>query len=238
MPQLTLLGQATTGYRTSASEREFNIARATEMFDGVIVAPGEEYSFANSGDFSEDAGFVDGYAIVDGKLEKVIGGGLCQVSTTMFRAVSNAGLAITSRTGHTYVVYFYENILGFDATVFTPYVDFRWRNDTSGPVYIATSSDAQAATVTFQVYGVDDGRTVSYRGPVIRNVVQPGKPIWQFDPKLKPGEVQQLVHGRAGMDVNYYRTVTMPNGAIKHNDNFFTHYKPWEDYYTYGPGVR
>ncbi|HEU5012435.1 MAG TPA: VanW family protein [Roseiflexaceae bacterium] len=238
MPQLTLLGQATTGYRTSASEREFNIARATEMFDGVIVAPGEEYSFANSGDFSEDAGFVDGYAIVDGKLEKVIGGGLCQVSTTMFRAVSNAGLAITSRTGHTYVVYFYENILGFDATVFTPYVDFRWRNDTSGPVYIATSSDAQAATVTFQVYGVDDGRTVSYRGPVIRNVVQPGKPIWQFDPKLKPGEVQQLVHGRAGMDVNYYRTVTMPNGAIKHNDTFFTHYKPWEDYYTYGPGVR
>lgn len=238
LPPITLLGEATTGYRTSAAEREYNIARATEMFDGVIVPPGQEYSFLNSGDFSEEAGFVDGYAIVGGRLEKVIGGGLCQVSTTMFRAVSNAGLEITRRYGHTYVVYFYENILGFDATVFSPSVDFRWRNDTRGPVYIFTSSNPQAATVTFQVYGVDDGRSVSYAGPYIKNVVKPGPAVWQYDRTLKPGEVKQLVHGRNGMEVNYIRTVRMPNGSLKHYNNFYTKYKPWEDYYLYGQGAR
>ena len=78
-----------------------------------------------SSEQEQASGFVDGYAIVGGRLEKVVGGGLCQVSTTLFRAVSNAGLEVTKRQGHTYVVYFYENILGFDATVFSPSLDFR-----------------------------------------------------------------------------------------------------------------
>src|SRR5436190_24268497 len=140
-----LVGKATTGFRTSAAERRDNIARATALFDGVVVQPGQEYSFLSAGNFTEDEGFVEGYAIVGGKLEKVVGGGLCQVATTMFRAVSNAGLEVTRRTGHTYVVNFYENILGFDATVFTPSVDFRWRNDSPGPITIATSANLSAA---------------------------------------------------------------------------------------------
>lgn len=235
---LTLLGKATTGFAASALERRTNIARATAMFDGVVVPAGQEYSFLSAGDFSEANGFVEGYGIVGGKLEKVIGGGLCQVSTTMFRAVSNAGLAITSRVGHTYVVYFYENILGFDATVFSPYRDFRWRNDTAGPVYFATSTNPAAATVTFEVWGFSDGRKTSYQGPFLKNVVRPGRAIWQYDRTLPAGTTDQLVHGRSGMDVTYIRTVTMPNGAVVHNDNFFTRYQPWNDFYLYGAGVR
>ncbi len=237
VPPLQLLGQATTVFRTSIAARRQNIARATAMFDGVVVPPGQEYSFVGAGDFSEAAGFVEGYAIVGGKLEKVVGGGLCQVSTTMFRAVANAGLEITERRGHQYVVYFYENILGFDATVFTPSVDFRWRNDTPGPVYLAATTDPEAATVTFEVWGVSDGRTTAYQGPVVRNVRQPGVAVWQYDPTLPRGRVEQLVHGRPGMDVNLLRTVMLPDGTVKHADNFYTHYEPWEDFYTYGPGV-
>jgi hypothetical protein len=234
---LVLLGRSVTGFRTSAGERRENIARATAMYDGVVVQPGQEYSFLSGGDFSEANGFVEGYAIVAGKLEKVIGGGLCQVSTTMFRAVSNAGLDITVRAGHTYVVYFYENILGFDATVFTPDRDFRWRNDSPGPVTIATSTDLAASTVTFEIWGTSDGRTVSYEGPFTRNVVQPSIATWQYDKQLPAGAKRQLVHGRPGMDVNYLRTVKMPDGSIKHNDNYYTHYRPWDDFYTYGSGV-
>jgi vancomycin resistance protein YoaR len=231
------LGKATTGFATSIAERRQNIAIATSMFDGVVVQPGQEYSFLSAGDFSEAAGFVEGYAIVAGKLEKVVGGGLCQVSTTLFRAASNAGMEITRRSGHTYVVYFYENILGFDATVFSPDVDFRWRNDSPGPIYIATTTNPEAATVTFELWGASDGRTVSYEGPITRNVVKPGVATWQFDKQLPRGAKRQLVHGRSGMDVNYIRTVKMPDGSIKHYDNWYTHYRPWDDFYTYGPGV-
>jgi VanW like protein len=236
-PPLALLGRSVTGFRTSASERRENIARATAMFDGVVIQPGQEYSFSSAGDFSEASGFVEGYAIVAGKLEKVVGGGLCQVATTMFRAASNAGMEITRRTGHTYVVYFYENILGFDATVFTPAIDFRWRNDSPGPITIAASADLPASTVTFELWGTSDGRVVSYEGPFMKNVVKPSVATWQFDKELPAGTKKQLVHGRPGMDVNYVRTVKMPDGSIKHYDNYYTHYRPWDDFYTYGSGV-
>jgi len=234
---LALLGKATTGFATSIAERRQNIAIATSMFDGVVIQPGQEYSFLSAGDFSEASGFVEGYAIVAGKLEKVVGGGLCQVSTTLFRAAANAGLEITRRSGHTYVVYFYENILGFDATVYSPSTDFRWRNDSPGPVYIAATTNPEAATVTFELWGASDGRSVSYAGPITRNVVRPGVPTWQFDRQLPAGAKRQLVHGRSGMDVNLIRTITMPDGSIKHSDNWYTHYQPWDDFYTYGPGV-
>lgn len=233
---LTLLGKATTGFRTSSGAREANIYRSAEMFNGVIVPAGAEYSFLSSGDFNESS-LVEGYGIIGGRLEKVVGGGLCQVSTTMYRAVSNAGLQVTRRTGHTFVVYFYENILGFDATVFSPGVDFRWRNDTVGPITIFTASDPAKSTVTFELYGTSDGRATKYEGPKITNKRNPGTPIWQYDPSLPRGAVSQLVHGRAGMDVSLRRIVTMPNGSVRSNENVATHYDAWADFYTYGPGV-
>ena len=237
-PAYTLLGSATTGFNTSAAERRINVQRAAAMFDGVVVQPGQEYSFLSGGDFSETAGFVEGYAIVGGRLERVIGGGLCQVSTTMFRAVANAGMEITRRVGHTYVVYFYENILGFDATVFSPGLDFRWRNDTPAPVVMTAAVNDANSTVIFELWGVGDGRTVSYGGPNVRNVRQPGVAVWQYDPTLPAGRTRQLVHGRSGMDVSLTRVVKMPDGNVVRQDSFNTHYRPWEDYYVYGPGVR
>ncbi|HMQ33109.1 MAG TPA: VanW family protein [Chloroflexaceae bacterium] len=233
---ITLLGQATTGYATSSYERVTNIARSTAMVDGIIVPAGAEFSFNSVGDFSEANGFVEGYGIVGGRLERVIGGGLCQVSTTLFRAVSNAGLQITRRVGHSHIVNFYENILGFDATVFVPSVDFRWRNDTSGPVYIVGVSDPASARVTFQLYGHSDGRSVRYQGPVERNWKQPGAAVWQLDRSLPPGTVRQMVHGRPGVDVTYTRIITHGDGTTR-VEPFHTHYKPWENFFVYGPGV-
>ncbi|GAB4424967.1 MAG: hypothetical protein OHK0015_04460 [Chloroflexi bacterium OHK40] len=233
---IELLGQATTGFNTSSSERVINIGRATAIVDSIMVPAGAEFSFIASGDFSEANGFVEGYAIVGGRLERVLGGGLCQVSTTLFRAVSNAGLEVTRRVGHSHIVYFYENILGFDATVFTPSVDFRWRNDTAGPVYIVGITDVGSARLTFQLYGLADGRSVRYEGPFERNWTQPGTPIWQFDPALPRGAVRQLVHGRPGVDVTYNRIVAFADGRTR-TDRYFTRYTPWEDFYAYGPGV-
>lgn len=234
--QIALLGEASTGFSTSASERIINISRATEMISGYVVPKGVEFSFANVGDFSEKNGFVDGYAIVSGRMEKVVGGGLCQVSTTLFRAVSHAGLQVTHRVGHSHVVFFYENILGFDATVYTPDVDFRWRNDSPGPVYVTGTVDRSKARMTFQIWGQSDGRSVTYDGPYTKNWTKPGTPAWQYDKSLPKGAVRQLVHGRSGVDVNYYRIITFADGKTR-RDTYYTHYTPWEDFYIYGPGV-
>ncbi len=234
---VTLLGQATTGFPTSSTERVTNISRAAAMVDGFVVPAGAEFSFNAVGDFSEANGFVEGYGIIGGRLEKVVGGGLCQVSTTLFRAVSNAGLQITRRVGHSHIVYFYENILGFDATVFTPSVDFRWRNDTEGPVYIIGVTDLASARVTFQIYGFSDGRSVRYEGPVEKNWKQPGVAVWQLDRSLPQGAVRQMVHGRPGVDVTYTRIITLANGTSR-VEPYVTRYTPWEDFFAYGPGVK
>ncbi|MEI8306142.1 MAG: VanW family protein [Chloroflexales bacterium] len=233
---LELLGQSSTGFSTSAVERVTNITRATVMINGLMVPQGAEFSFAGVGDFSEVNGFVDGYAIVSGRMEKVVGGGLCQVSTTLFRSVSNAGLQVTHRVGHSHVVFFYENILGFDATVYTPDIDFRWRNNSPGPIYIAGTVDLSTSKMSFQLWGYNDGRQVSYDGPYEKNVTKPGSPAWQFDKTMPKGAVRQLVHGRSGVDVNYYRTVTFADGST-HRDTYYTHYTPWEDFFIYGSGV-
>jgi len=232
-----LLGQASTGFNSSSFERVTNISRATAMVDSFVVPAGAEFSFIGVGDFSEANGFVEGYGIVGGRLERVLGGGLCQVSTTLFRAVSNAGLQITRRVGHSHVVNFYENILGFDATVFTPSVDFRWRNDTAAPVYVVGTTDVGAARVTFQIYGSNDGRKVSYQGPFPKNWQQPGVAVWQLDRRLPAGAVRQMVHGRAGVEVTYNRVITLANGATR-TDRYYTRYTPWEDFFAYGPGVK
>lgn len=239
MPAITALGHATTGYNGSISERVNNIARGAARMNGLIVAAGATFSFnAALGSAGTEDGFVEGYAIVNGQLEKVTGGGICQISTTMYRAVFNAGLDIVERRPHSFVINFYENIDGFDATVFSPYVDFKWRNDTGGPIYMFASTDPKKATATFSLYGFDDGRTAKMIGPVSKNVKQQGLAAWQFDSTLKRGEVRQLVHGRPGKEVEMRRVVTAANGKVIHNDNLVSKYRPWEDFYIYGPGVK
>lgn len=238
VPAMTLLSTATTGYHGSITERVNNIARAAARMNGIIVAPGATFSFNTAlGPAGPADGYVEGYAIVNGQLEKVTGGGICQISTTMYRAVFNAGLDIVERKPHSYVINFYENIDGFDATVFAPYVDFKWRNDTGGPIYMTAWTDPKAATATFALYGFNDGRQTQMIGPKSKNVKAQGIPAWQYDPTLKRGQVVQLVHGRPGKDVEMSRVVTAANGKVLHRDNLSSKYRPWEDFYAYGPGV-
>lgn len=237
-PAITLLGEATTGYFGSLEERVKNIAVAAARMNGMVVQPGQIFSFNDAlGGAGTAAGFVEGYAVVNGRLEKVPGGGICQVSTTMYRAVFNAGLDVVERRSHSVSINFYENVPGWDATVFAPYTDFKWRNDTSGPVYIVATSDPSKATVTFALYGYPDGRETTMVGPTISNRTAPGKPFWQFDPTVPRGQTRQLVSGRPGMEVAMRRVVTAADGRILHNDTLPSKYKPWEDFFLYGPGV-
>jgi hypothetical protein len=237
-PAMTQIGTATTAYYGSAAERVNNIARSAARMNGQLIPAGATFSFNQAqGPSGAADGYVEGYAIVNGQLEKVTGGGICQVSTTMYRAVFNAGLQIVERKPHSYVINFYENIDGFDATVFAPYVDFKWRNDTGGPVYMVASTNPSAATVTITLYGYNTGRKVQMVGPTKKNVRQQGIANWQYDTTLPRGAIKQLVHGRPGMTVEMRRVVTGGDGRVIHNDNLPSVYRPWEDFFVYGPGV-
>lgn len=236
MPGLQRVATSTTSYQGAGVAKRVNIARAGAMIDGTIVPAGAEFSFLKSSNFI-DTDFVEGYGIMNGQLTKIIGGGLCQVSTTVFRSASNGGFAITLRVPHTYIVTTYEDILGFDATVLEPTVDFRFVNDSANPLLLVVNNQPEEMRFTIEFWGVPDGRTVHYDGPLISNVTKPGKSVWQYDASIKPGSTRQLVVGRGGMKVSYVRTVHDANGNLLHNDDFRTSYAPWYNYVVYGPGV-
>lgn len=237
MPGLERIASATTSYKGAGWSKRTNIARGAAMIDGTVVPEGREFSFLESSNFI-DTDFVVGYGINAGELVTVVAGGICQVSTTVFRAASNGGFEITRRIPHTFIVTTYEDILGFDATVMSPTTDFRFRNDTQGPLLLVVRNDAEQQRLTIEFWGIPDGRTVQYEGPYITNVTQPYAPIWQYDASLASGQTRQLVFGRGGMSVSYKRTVVNADGSVLRTDDYRTSYAPWYDYVLYGPGVQ
>lgn len=237
MPGLTRIASATTSYKGAGWSKRVNITRGAAMIDGTVVAQGREFSFLESSNFI-DTDFVVGYGINGGELVSVVAGGICQVSTTVFRAASNGGFEITRRIPHTFIVTTYEDILGFDATVMSPSTDFRFRNDTQGPLLLVVRNEPDQQRLTIEFWGIPDGRTVQYEGPYITNVTQPYAPIWQYDASLAAGQTRQLVYGRGGMSVSYKRTVLNPDGSVLRTDDYRTAYAPWYDFVLYGPGVQ
>jgi len=168
-----------------------------------------------------------------------IGGGVCQVSTTVFRAAFLGGFEIVERWAHGYRVSWYEtgSVPGLDATIYTPDVDFKFRNDTNSYILIQTNTDPVAGTVTFNFYGTSPHRTVIVSDPIESNVVKHGPDIYQEDPSLKPGEVKQVDWAKDGVDVTIYRTVK-EGDTIIHQDTLFSRYRPWQNVYKVGPGTK
>ncbi len=152
----TLIGSATTTFEGSSADRTYNIGVGADKFDGVLIEPGEEFSFNGTlGEVGPETGYVEELVILENRTEPQYGGGLCQVSTTMFRAALDAGLPITARTNHSYAVHYYAPI-GMDATIYPPYPDMRFANNTPGHILVQTSVSGQS--ITYQFFGTADGR--------------------------------------------------------------------------------
>ena len=236
MPGIERVATATTTYKGAGFAKRTNIAKGAAMIDGVVIPAGEEFSFLANSNFT-DTDFVEGYGIIGGQLSKVFAGGICQVSTTVFRSAANGGFLITQRIPHTYVVSTYEDIVGFDATVMEPTTDFRFRNNSAGPLMIVVRNQPDELRLTIELWGIPDGRQVHFEGPFITAVTQPSAPVWQYDATMKAGTKSQLVYGRGGMHVSYQRTVVAADGTPMYSDDFLTSYARWYDYVMYGPGV-
>jgi vancomycin resistance protein YoaR len=215
-PKLSKTSTFTTSYPPSAS-RHANISTGASQFDGLVIMPGETFSFWDLlGPVTVERGYAYAGAIINNRSdENVIGGGLCQVSTTIFNAVSRQGYEILERHAHGYYIDRYP--MGYDAAVFSPGVDFKWRNDTDNPVFIYSWSGSTSLTI--DVWGIPTGRTVVISDPVQRNFVLPAADQ-PADPAFPVGV------SVAGRDVWRTRTVYDANGAIVHQDTFASHYAP------------
>lgn len=234
--QLIATGQ--TYYLGSSTERMTNIKASAAQFHGIIIKPGETFSFDKYlGDVSLDKGYAEALIIYNGQTIKGVGGGVCQVSTTAFRAAFAAGFPIIERWPHAYRVSWYEKGFGpgLDATVFSPYVDFKFTNDTPYHLLIETYANDQAGRLTFKFYSTSDGRQVAISQPSIENVVPHPPDKYEDDPTLPAGETKQVDYAVDGADVTVTRTVTR-DGQVLSNDRVFTRYQPWQAIFKVGTG--
>lgn len=240
-----LLHSESSYFYGSSAERIQNIEAAAARFHGLLIAPGETFSMGEAmGDVSLENGFAEALIIYGGRTIKGVGGGVCQVSTTLFRAVFNAGFPVVERYSHAYRVSYYERtagggidprLAGLDATVYFPLVDFKFTNDS--PYWILMETYMGNGSLTWKFYSTPDGRSVTWEttGPV--NVVPAPPPLFEVNPELRKNEMEQKDWAANGADVTVSRTV-WKNGSVHFQDQFITHYEPWQAICEYGPDSR
>jgi len=162
-----LIGEGVSGFAGSPNNRRHNIAVGIEKFKGLLIPPGATFSFDdNLGPVTADAGFLPELVIKgsEGTIPE-LGGGLCQVSTTTFRAAMHAGLPITDRRNHAYAVQYYSP-QGTDATIYPGSADLKFINNTPGTILI-WPYEKDKNTLVYDFYGTDDGRQVTLEKPVV-----------------------------------------------------------------------
>lgn len=160
-----LIGEGVSNFRGSPKNRIHNITVGAAKFNGVLIKPGEEFSFIKTlGPVDKSTGYLPELVIKVDKTVPEFGGGMCQVSTTMFRAVLNSGLKITARTNHAYPVQYYAP-QGLDATVYIPKPDLMFLNDT--PNYILIQTRIEGTQLIFDFFGTSDGRQTKIVGPFV-----------------------------------------------------------------------
>lgn len=231
-----LVGRGSSRFWGSIPNRVHNIQLAASRLNGILVSPGEEFSFNRSlGDVSKFTGYKEAYVIKDGRTILGDGGGVCQVSTTLFRAILNAGLSVSERHPHSYRVGYYEqgSPPGFDASVYDPHWDLKFKNDTAHYLLIQSFVDFKTAALTFEFYGTGDGRIVTLTKPVITNRVPPPEDLYQDDPALPKGQIKQIDWRAEGADVSFTRFVKKGD-KILINETFSSHYQPWQTVYLVG----
>ncbi len=244
---ITELVEAQTSYfRGSSSARIQNIKTAASSFHGLLIAPGETFSMASElGNISLDNGYAEALIIIGDKTIKGVGGGVCQVSSTLFRTAFFAGLPIAERHPHAYRVGYYEqtvgghsaSLAGLDATVYVPLVDFKFTNDTPNWILMETYTSPTYGSLTWKFYSTTDGRSVEWSTTGPQNIVQPPEDLYRENPDLPEGEIRQVEYRADGADVTINREV-IRNGSLYFNDTFFTHYQPWQAIFEYGPGTE
>lgn len=231
-----LIGEGMSDYTHSIPQRIHNLLLGTSKFNGVLIPKGGTFSFNETvGDISSTTGYQPAYIIKEGKTVLGDGGGICQVSTTLFRAALNTGLPIAEYHSHAYRVGYYENDAkpGLDATVYGPTVDFKFVNDTPASILIQTSADEENQKLHFKFYGKKDNRKVQLSTPILTDYAPAPEAQFQNDPTLKKGVTKQIDFAASGGRARFSYKVT--NGdKVTFQKDFQNWYKPWRAVFLVG----
>jgi vancomycin resistance protein YoaR len=226
----------------SPSGRDHNIRLAASQFDGLVIPPGETFSFNHYlGEVTAEAGYDESYITAGEQLAVGIGGGICQVSTTAFRAAFWGGYPITERWAHSQRVAYYElrgGDVGMDATIYSPNVDLKFVNDRSAPLLIETEVEQGTHRLFFRFYSTDEGREVEMIGPEITDETPPGPPIYELDEDLAPRTVTKWQSAVDGLTAIIERRVRDASGELEFEDTFVSKFEPRRAAYHYGPGYE
>lgn len=211
-----LISGGETDFSYSPRNRIHNINTGLSKFLGHIVKPNEEFVFGNVlGPVDGSTGYLKELVIKGPKTVPEYGGGLCQVSTTAYRAVLAAGYPITARRNHSYAVSYYKP-LGLDATVYPPTVEMQFVNDTPNSMLIQAFTVGDKAYYNF--YGTKTNRTVHMIGPYYGGWFSPPAKKIEYSDKLAPGETQVVGHAVPGVNVTWYRYVTYNDETVTDED--------------------
>lgn len=236
-----LLGKGVSYFGGSSPSRTHNIILASSRLNGLLVKSGEVFSFNKAlGDVSLATGYQQAYIIKEGKTILGDGGGVCQVSTTLFRAALEAGLPIVERWPHSYRVSYYEQGgfgPGLDATVFYPSVDLKFKNDAPAHILIQAYTDTETKTLTFELYGTSDGREVRISKPKIWEQTPPPEDLYKDDPSLPKGVIKRIERKAWGAKASFDWKVER-NGEVLQEKTFSSHYQPWQAVYLRGTGEQ
>ncbi|NMC51400.1 hypothetical protein GYA54_01575 [Candidatus Kuenenbacteria bacterium] len=224
-----LIGSGASDFSGSPVNRRHNISVGAGSLNGILIKPEEEFSLLSAlGEINAESGYKPELVIKEGKTIPEFGGGLCQIGTTLFRLAINTGLPITERRNHSYRVSYYEPA-GTDATIYDPWPDFKFINDTGNYLLLQTKVDGNK--LFFDFWGTRDGRSVATTSPVIYNIVKPGETKIIESEDLKPGEKKCTEKPHNGADAYFKRNITWPEGIGKENseETFRSHYVPWSE---------
>jgi len=231
---IELIGSGTSSFAGSPASRIYNIDLASFKLHGLLIPPGETFSFNEKiGTISAQTGYKQAYIIKEGKTILDDGGGVCQVSTTLYRAILYSGLPVIERRPHAYRVGYYEPPVGLDATVYQPSPDLKFKNNTPAHILIQRAIDYNTATFSFHFYGTNDGRITTIKGPFITSQTPAPPPIYQDDPSLAKGETKQIDQPHPGAKAYFQRIVTRAD-KILINETVHSNYIPWPAVYLRG----
>ncbi|MDE2815126.1 MAG: VanW family protein [Chloroflexota bacterium] len=224
-----VIAEGASLFEGSPAERAHNIALAASKLHGYVIPPGETFSFLSVlGPITRDDGYQSSLIIFGDQTVPGVGGGVCQVSTTMFRAAFWAGLPIMERNQHSYRVGYYErdgSPPGFDAAVYDPGVDLKFVNDSEHPILIQTHVDEEAMELKFVFHGRSINRWVRMLPAVAKNWVKHGPPLPdKEDPDLPLGERLQVEWAVDGVYAEIHREVVVDGES--HVDRFRSRYRP------------
>jgi vancomycin resistance protein YoaR len=239
-----ILSTGRSRFQGSAPYRITNIQAGVARINGVLIPPQTEFSFNTTiGTIDEANGFVQGYAVVDNRTQLEWGGGICQVSTSLFRAAFYAGLTITEWHPHPFYISWYDADAfptgdgpGLDAAIFTGEDDFKFVNDTEHWMMIDATMDEAQRILDIQLRGVATNREVRVTGPIVVDTIPaPSDPKYVDDPTLPQGVVKQSDKARDGMNIVVYREI-IRDGKADPSEEFATSFAPWPNIYLRGTG--